>query len=133
MSALFEGRFAFPNALMWLMSEVDKQLQIPDIDGVANFWTSENVWGLAVQHDAEGDVHVTIAADPPVDPSLMLLHKGVLHSSRRLIEVQTVYLDTIARFHSKSTDVPISIWGDDPGQPERIHIQCGDITGEVSS
>lgn len=133
MSALLEGRFAFPNALMWLMSEVDKQLQVPDIDGVANFWTSENVWGVAVQHDAEGDVHVTIAADPPVDPSLMLLHEGVLHSSRRLIEVQTVYLDTIARFHSKSADAPISIWGDDPGQPERIHIQCGDITGEVSS
>ncbi|MDQ0769566.1 hypothetical protein QF031_002315 [Pseudarthrobacter defluvii] len=61
-----------------------------------------------------------------------MLHEGVLHTSRRLIEVQTVYLDCVARFRTTSDGADICIWGDDPGQPERVHIQCRDMEGEVS-
>ncbi|MHA7297683.1 hypothetical protein [Pseudarthrobacter sp. MDT3-1] len=132
MSGVFTATVAFPNALLWLMSEDSNQLQIPDIDGVANFWTSANVWGVAVQHDADGDVQVSIGTNPPEHPSLALLHEGVLHSGRQLIEVQTVYIDPVASFRTISTEVQISIWGDDPGQPERVHIQCKDIDGEVA-
>lgn len=118
---------AFPNALMWLMSEDDGELVIPDIDGVANFWTSQNAWGVAVQHDAEGEVELTIGPNPPEDRSLMQLHEGVLHTRRRLIDVQTVYLDSIAKLRTKAQDAAIAIWGDDPRQPEHVHIQCQDI------
>lgn len=123
----FKTTVAFPNALMWLMSEDDRELVIPDIDGVANFWTSQNAWGVAVQHDAEGEVNLTIGPNPPQYPSLMRLHEGILHTGRRLIDVQTVYLDSVARFHTRTKDAAISIWGDDPGQPEYVHIQCPDI------
>lgn len=127
MSSIFSATVAFPNGLLWLMSEDNKELQIPEIDGVANFWTSSNVWGVAVQHDADGDVQVSIGTEPPEDPALALLHEGVLHSSRRLINVETVYIDRIASFHTSSTDARISIWADDPGQPERVHIQIPDM------
>jgi hypothetical protein len=127
----FQAMVRFPNGLMWLMSEDARELEIPDIDGVANFWTSHNAWGVAVLHDAEGAVDVSIGHDPPADPSLALLHEGVLHSSRRQINVETVYIDRVACFRISSTDPTISIWGDDPRQPERIHIQCQDIDGEV--
>ncbi|WP_324642425.1 hypothetical protein [Pseudarthrobacter sp. LT1] len=123
----FSTTAAFPNALMWLMSEDDQELVIPEIDGVANFWTSQNAWGVAVQHDAEGEVELTIGPNPPEDPSLMQLHEGILHTGRRLIDVQTVYLDSIARFRTRSEDTPIRIWGDDPKQPEHVQIQCPDI------
>jgi hypothetical protein len=129
----FHATVRFPNGLMWLMSEENKELEIPDVDGVANFWTSHNAWGVAVLHDADGAVEVSISDSPPDDPSLALLHEGVLHSSRRLINVETVYIDRIASFRTRSTDPTISIWGDDPGQPERIHVQCRDIDGEVMS
>lgn len=56
----------------------------------------------------------------------------MLHSSRRLIKVETVYADIVARFRTRSADVPINIWADDPGHPERVHIQCPDIDGEIS-
>ncbi|MDQ0769565.1 hypothetical protein QF031_002314 [Pseudarthrobacter defluvii] len=62
MSTVFSATVPFPNALMWLMSEADKELVIPDIDGIANFWTSYNAWGVAVQHDVDGPVRVTIGA-----------------------------------------------------------------------
>lgn len=131
MSTAFQVTVAFPNGLMWLMSEDNKQLEIPDIDGVANFWSSHNAWGIAVQHDADGELQVSISDSPPDDSRLALLHEGVLQSSRRLINVETVYIDRIASFRTKLEDVPISIWGDDPRQPERVHIQCQDIDGEV--
>ncbi|NSX38933.1 hypothetical protein HTS88_21395 [Pseudarthrobacter oxydans] len=127
----FQAAALFPNGLLWLMSEDGKQIEVPDVDGVANFWTSQNAWGIAVLHDADGTVQVSIGDSPPDGPALALLHEGVLHSSRQLIEVQTVYIEPIARFRTRSTDAGISIWGDDPGQPERIHIQCQDIEGEV--
>ena len=123
----FEATVAFPNALMWLMSGAGKELVIPDIDGVATFWTSQNAWGIAVQHDADGPVTVTTGPNPPEDPSLVQLHEGILHTGRRLIDVQTVYLDIIAKFRTTTEDAAISIWGDDPGQPEHVHIQCQDI------
>lgn len=129
----FEATVAFPNGLLWLMSEESQQIEVPDVDGVSNFWTSRNAWGIAVLHDADGTVEVSIGHDPPTDPSLAMLHEGVLHSSRQLIEVQTVYIDPVARFRTRSTDPGISIWGDDPGQPERVHLQCRDIDGEVMS
>ncbi|MFJ6272427.1 hypothetical protein QMY03_19055 [Arthrobacter sp. KFRI-F3372] len=125
--SVFEGTVAFPNALMWLMSEDHQELVIPDIDGVANFWTSKNVWGVAVQHDIDGPVTVTVGAEEPQDPALMPLHEGILHTGRQLIDVQTVYLDSITRFKTNTQDAAIRIWGDDPGQPERVHIQCQDI------
>lgn len=128
----FQTSVAFPNGLLWLMSEDNNQLEIPDIDGVANFWTSRNTWGVAVQHDAEGEVQISISDSPPVDPRLTLLHEGVLHSSRQLIEVQTVYIDTVARFQINCTEAPIRIWGDDLRQPERVHIQCRAIVGETA-
>lgn len=128
----FQATVRFPNGLMWLMSEDARELEIPDIDGVSNFWTSSNAWGVAVLHDAEGAVDVSIGHDPPADPSLALLHEGVLHSSRRQINVETVYIDQVASFSTTSEDAAISIWGDDPGQPERVHIQCRDIDGEVA-
>lgn len=129
----FQATVRFPNGLLWLMSEDGKELVIPDVDGVANFWASHNAWGVAVLHDADGAVEVSIGLDPPADPSMTLLHEGVLHSSRRLINVETVYIDRVASFRTKSEDVAISIWGDDPGQPERIHIQCWGIDREVMS
>ena len=128
----FQTTVAFPNGLLWLMSEDNNQLEIPDIDGVANFWTSRNTWGVAVQHDADGEVQVSISGSPPDDPRLALLHEGVLHSSRRLINVETVYIDRVASFRTTLEDVPISVWGDDPGQPERVHIQCRTLDGEVA-
>lgn len=131
MSSVFTATVAFPNGLLWLMSEAGKDLVIPDIDGVANFWSSQNAWGIAVLHDADGEVQVSIGDSPPDDPALALLHEGVLHSSRRLINVETVYIDRVASFRTRSMGVAISIWGDDPRQPERVHIQCQDIDGEV--
>lgn len=127
MNDSFQATVAFLNGLMWLMSEDDKELVIPDVDGIANFWSSSNTWGIAVQHDADGELQVSLSAGPPDDPSLKLLHEGILHSSRQLIEVQTVYIDRIARFRTRTAEVSISIWGDGPGQPERVHIQCQDI------
>ena len=132
MNGSFQATAAFPNGLLWLMSEAGKELVIPDIDGVANFWSSHNAWGIAVQHDVDGEVRVSISDSPPNDPALALLHEGILHSSRRLIEVQTVYIDRIASFHTSSIEVPLRVWGDDPGQPERVHIQCRTLDGEVS-
>jgi len=111
MSNIFEGTAAFPNALMFLFSEDARHTQVPDIDGVANFWSTDSCWAQAVQHDAEGDVQISIGTNPPDDPALALLHEGVLHSSRRLVEIQTVYIDTIARFRTWSSDIPIIIWG----------------------
>jgi hypothetical protein len=131
-SPVFTATVAFPNGLLWLMSEDNKQTVIPDIDGVANFWSSRNAWGIAVLDDAEGEVQVSVGDSPPDDPALTLLHEGVLHSSRQLIEVQTVYIDRIASFRTSSTEAPIRVWGDDPGQPERVHIQCRALDGEVS-
>jgi len=129
----FTATAAFPNGLLWLMSEDSKQIEVPDVDGVANFWSSTNAWGVAVQHDADGEVEVTVSKDPPTNPALALLHEGVLHSSRRLIDVETVYIDRIASFRASSTDARISIWGDDPRQPGQVHIQCHNIDGEVSA
>ncbi|MET4143759.1 hypothetical protein [Arthrobacter sp. UYCo732] len=133
MSAAFEAAVAFPNGLLWLMADEGRHLDIPDVDGVANFWTSPNAWGVAVLHDADGKVNVTVGAGRPDDPELILLHDGVLHSRRRLIEIQTVYLDGVARIHTSAEDIAVVIWGDDPGQPERLHIQCWDFVGEVAA
>lgn len=72
MSRDFTVTAAFPNGLMWLMSEDKEQLQIPDVDGIANFWTSRNAWGVAVQHDAEGEMQLSIGRQPPQDTSLTL-------------------------------------------------------------
>jgi hypothetical protein len=132
-SAAFSTTVAFPNGLLWLMSEDAKELFIPDIDGVANFWSSSNTRGVTVQHDADGEVEVSISGDPPTNPALALLHEGVLHSSRQLIDVETVHIDRIGSFRASSTDARISIWGDDPGQPGQVHIQCHNIEGEVST
>ncbi|WP_285248848.1 hypothetical protein [Pseudarthrobacter sp. efr-133-R2A-89] len=123
----FTATAPFPNALMWLTSEDAQELVIPDVDGVANIWTSENAWGVAVQPDIDGSVTLTIGPAAPDNTAMTLLHDGVLHSGRRLIEVQTVYLETIAWFRSTTHDVALRIWGDDPGQTEHIHIQCPDI------
>ncbi|MDQ0118466.1 hypothetical protein J2T22_001644 [Pseudarthrobacter defluvii] len=109
------------------MAEDDQQLVIPDIDGTANFWTSQNAWGVAVQHDAQGEVELTIGPYPPEDRSLIRLHEGILHTSRRLIEIQTVYLDCIAKLRTKTQDAVIPIWSDDARQPEHVHIQCHDV------
>jgi hypothetical protein len=127
MSPAFTATVAFPNGLLWLMSEDSKQIEVPDVDGVANFWSTSNAWGVAVQHDADGEVQVSIGTNPPEDPTLALLHEGVLHSGRRLINVETVYIDRIACIGTRSEDVRIRIWGDDPSQPEHVHIQCQDI------
>lgn len=132
MSNIFEGTVAFPNVLMFLFSEDARHTQVPDIDGVANFWSTNNCWAQAVQHDAEGNVQISIDTNPP-DAALALLHEGALHSSRRLVEIQMVYIDTIARFRTWSSDIPIIIWGEDPRQPERILVQCPDIAGEASA
>lgn len=131
MSNIFEGIFSFPNALMFLFSEDARLVQVPDIDGVASFWSTDSAWAVAVQHDADGHVQIRVGTDPPDDPSLALLHEGVLHSSRRLVEIQTVHIDTIARFRTWSNDSLISIWGDDPRQPERILIHCPDIAASA--
>jgi hypothetical protein len=77
-------------------------------------------------------VEVIVSKDPPTNPALALLHEGVLHSSRQLIDVETVYIDRIASFRASSTDARISIWGVDPGQPGQVHIQCHNIDGDPS-
>lgn len=127
MSAEFETTVAFPNALLWLMAENNRELVIPDVDGIGSRWTSGNAWGVAVQHDADGPVTLTIGTGAPANPALALLHEGVLHSSRRLIEIQTVYLDSVATIHTRTEDTAISIWGDHPDQAEYLHIECRDI------
>lgn len=129
MSGGFQTTVAFPNGLMWLMSQDDKQVEIPDIDGVANFWVSHNTWGICAQHEADGEVQVSISGSPPHDPSLALLHQGVLHSNRQLIEVQTVYVARIPSFRIRTTDVPISIWGDDPGSKSESTSSARASTG----
>ena len=127
MNEAFETTAPFPNALLWLMAEDDGNLLIPDVDGVGSLWTSENAWGVAVQHDIDGPVTLTIGTEPPDNPALALLHDGALHSGRRHIEVQTVYLDNVATLRTRTEDPSISIWGDHPDQPELVHIQCQDI------
>ncbi|WP_459793230.1 hypothetical protein [Arthrobacter sp. AD-310] len=109
------------------MAENDLELVIPDVDGIGSRWTSGNAWGVAVQHDADGPVTLTIGTGAPANPALALLHEGVLRSSRRLIEVQTVYLDSVITFRTGTEDAAISIWGDHPDQAECVHIQCQDI------
>lgn len=120
----FRTTVAFPNALLWLMAEEPRELVIPDVDGMGNRWTSANAWGVAVQHNADGPVTLTIGAEAPDNPGLALLHDGILHSSRRLIEVQTVYLDSVATLRTATEDAAVSIWGDHPDQPEHVHIRC---------
>lgn len=65
--------------------------RVPDIDGVSSFWSTDSALAVAVQHDAEGHVQIRVGTDPPDDPSLALLHEGMLHSNRRLVETQTVH------------------------------------------
>lgn len=68
---------------------------VPEIDGAANIWQSESMLALAVQHDAEGDVELQITNETPSASNMALLFDGILPTGRRLVEVQTVYLDCV--------------------------------------
>ena len=129
MSADFAVTMGFPNGLFWLVSEKFRELVIPDVDGLKHFWSSQNVWGIEVLHEASGPATLTVGRYPPVNPSLQLIHKGTLRSTRQLIEVNTVYLDRVATFLTRVPEVSISIWGESPAQPENVHIECKEIQG----
>ena len=122
MSHLFKTTTSYPNALMLLITEDDPS--VPDIDGIANIWQSESMLALAVQHDAEGDVELQITNEAPSASNMTLLFEGVLATSRRLVEIQTAYLDRIAGIRTLTEELPLRIWGDDPRQPEHVVIEC---------
>lgn len=122
MSPLFKTTAAYPNALMLLITEDDPN--VPDIDGIANIWQSESMLALAVQHDVDGDVELRITHEAPSSSKMILLFEGILPTGRRLVEIETVYLDRIAGIRTLTGELPIRIWGDDPRQPEHVVIEC---------
>ena len=122
MSHLFRATASYPNALMLLATEDDPT--VPGIDGVANIWQSESMLALAVQHDAEGDVELQITNETPSASNMTLLYEGILPTGRRLVEIQTVYLDRITGIRTLTEELPLRIWGDDPRQPEHVVIEC---------
>ncbi len=131
MSHIFDSEVPFPNALMFLMSEDERLVEIPEIDGVANFWRTNTVLAQAVQHDIDGPIRLQIATTAPRELNMRPLYEGLMHSDRRALEIRNVYLERIFRFRTWSHDVKVSIWGDDPRQPERVLVQCPDIAGEI--
>jgi hypothetical protein len=125
MSTLFRQRIAFPNALLLLETEDDPE--VPDVDGVANKWETASMLALAVQHDAEGDVDLRLVTTIPEEPELLLLFEGTLRSSRRLVQLITVYLDRIVGIRTLTQDLQLRVWGDDPRQPETVIVECLDL------
>ncbi len=109
MSHLFETTASYPNALMLLVTEDDPT--VPEIDGVSNIWQSGSMLALAVQHDAEGDVELHITNETPSTSNKTLLFHGILPTGRRLVEIQTVYLDRIAGIRTLTEELPLRIWG----------------------
>ncbi|MEO5319165.1 hypothetical protein PV761_11345 [Arthrobacter sp. CC3] len=122
MSHLFKTTASYPNALMLLITEDDPT--VPEIDRVSNIWQSESMLAIAVQHDAEGDVELQITNETPSTSNMTLLFHGLLPTGRRLVEIQTVYLDRITGIRTLTQELPLRIWGDDPGQPEHVVIEC---------
>lgn len=122
MSHLLKTTASYPNALMLLVTEDNPT--VPEIDGAANIWQSESMLALAVQHDAEGDVELQITNETPSASNMALLFDGILPTGRRLVEVQTVYLDCVTGIRTLTEEPPLRIWGDDPRQPERVVIEC---------
>lgn len=117
---MFELTTPFPNALMYLVLEDDPE--VPDIDGIANLWRTESIVAQAVLHDAEGQVHVTVSDSPPKTP-MTLLFQDVLHSSRQMLEVWNVYIESLATFQLGAQDFSVRVWGDDPRESSEVHIQ----------
>ncbi|TQJ34952.1 hypothetical protein FBY36_2202 [Arthrobacter sp. SLBN-122] len=99
MSELFRRRIAFPNAL--LLFQTEDAPEVPDIDGIANKWQTSSMLALAVLHDAEGEVDLQICTDTP-STELLLLFDGRLRSTRKLVQLITVYLDTVANIRIPS-------------------------------
>ena len=122
MSHLLKTTASYPNALMLLITEDDPT--VPEIDGIANIWQSESMLALAVQHDVDGDVELQITNETPSASNMTLLFDGILPTGRRLVEVQTVYLDRITGIRTLTEELPVRIWGDDPRQPEHVVIEC---------
>ena len=122
MSHLLKTTASCPNALMLLITEDDPT--VPEIDGIANIWQSESMLALAVQHDVDGDVELQITNETPSASNMTLLFDGILPTGRRLVEVQTVYLDRITGIRTLTEELPVRIWGDDPRQPEHVVIEC---------
>ncbi|MDP9983694.1 hypothetical protein J2W14_003117 [Pseudarthrobacter oxydans] len=107
---------SYPNDLMLLITEDDPT--VPEVDRVADIWQSESMLALAVQHDVEGDVELQITNETPSTSSMTLLFHGILPTGRRLVEIQTVYLDRITGIRTLTEELPLRIWGDEPRQPE---------------
>ncbi|XAS67515.1 hypothetical protein V3C33_19180 [Micrococcaceae bacterium Sec5.7] len=105
MSELFRRRIAFPNALLLLQTE---DAPVPDIDGIANTWQTSSMLALAVLHDAEGTVDLQICTDTP-SPDLLLLFDGRLRSTRNLVQLITVYLDTVANIRIPTDHVDVRV------------------------
>ncbi|WP_426988450.1 hypothetical protein [Pseudarthrobacter sp. Y6] len=124
MIELFSQRVAFPNAL--LLFQTEDAPEVPDIDGVANKWQTSSMLALAVLHDAEGEVDLQIRTDTP-SPKLFLLFEGRLRSTRKQVQLITVYLDTLANIRTSGEHLDLRVWGDDPRQPEVVIIEC--LTG----
>ena len=121
MSELFRRRLAFANALLLVQTEDDPE--VPDIDGIANKWQTSSVLALAVLHDAEGEVDLQIRSDRPYK-ELFLLFEGTLRSTRKLVQLITVYLDTLANIRILGDHLNVRVWGNDPRQPEVVVIEC---------
>lgn len=117
---IFELTTPFPNALMYLVLE--DVPEVPDIDGIANLWRTESMVAQAVLHDAEGEVHLTVDQNEP-EQSMTVLFQGVLHSSRRRVEIWNVYIESLARFRTEADNFLVKIWGNDPRQSSEIHVQ----------
>jgi len=125
MSTLFRQRYAFPDGLLLMETEDDPE--VPFIDGVAHKWQTASMLALAVQHDTEGDVDLRIVATAVEDSALVLLFEGTLRSSRRLVQLSTVYLDNIASIRSLTQELQPRAWGDDRRQPKTVLIECLDL------
>jgi hypothetical protein len=121
MSELFRRRLAFPNALLLIQTE--DAPEVPDIDGIANKWQTSSMLALAVLHDAEGEVDLQIRTDTP-SSELFLLFDGRLRSTRKLVQLITVYLDTVANIRIPGDHLDLRVWGDDARQPEVVIIEC---------
>lgn len=121
MSELFRRRLVFANALLLVQTEDDPE--VPDIDGIANKWQTSSVLALAVLHDAEGEVDLQIRSDRP-SKELLLLFEGTLRSTRKLVQLITVYLDTLANIRILGDHLDVRVWGNDPRQPEVVVIEC---------
>jgi hypothetical protein len=120
---------SFPNGLLLLVLE--NSPEVPDIDGQANNWQNSSMVALAVLHEAEGEVALTVGdIEPPAE--MTLLFEGILNSTRKEIEIWNVYAETLAKFKISSTRFSIKLWGDDPRQASKVFLQFFDANPKLA-